>query len=75
VAFRALEEQRYEIEAELGHLDWHPLEGKKSTRIVMTADIDPKYPSKQDDVDAWFAVNVQKFYDVFKDRVARLEAP
>lgn len=75
VAFRALEEQRDEIEAELGHLDWHPLEGKKSTRILMTVDIDPKDPTKQDEVDGWFAENVQRFYDVFKDRVARLEAP
>jgi hypothetical protein len=75
VAFRALEEQLDEIESDLGPLDWQPLEGKKSARIIMVAYIDPKDPDRQDEIDAWFAENVQRFYDVFKDRVARLEAP
>jgi hypothetical protein len=68
-------EQKGEIEAEIGELDWQPLEGKKSARIMLVGDIDPKDTNRHDDVDAWFAINVQKFYDVFKDRVARLEAP
>jgi hypothetical protein len=42
---------------------------------MLVGDIDPKDETKLDDVDAWFAINVQRFYNVFKDRVARLEAP
>ena len=42
---------------------------------MLIGDIDPKDATRQDEVDAWFAINVQRFYDVFKDRVARLEAP
>ena len=75
IAFQALFEQKDEVEAVLGPLDWQPLEGKKSARIILVTDIDPKDPLRQDEVDAWFAENVQRFYDVFKDRVARLEAP
>ncbi len=75
IAFRALYEQKDEVEDVLGALDWQPLEGKKSARIILVTDIDPKDPDRQDEVDAWFADNVQRFYDVFKDRVARLEAP
>ena len=74
-AFQALHEQKDEVEAVLGALDWQPLEGKKSARIMLVGDIDPKDATKQDDLDAWFALNTQRFYDVFKDRVARLEAP
>jgi len=70
-----LYEQKTEIEAEIGELDWQPLEGKKSARIMLVGDIDPKDPNRQVEVDAWFAENVQRFYDVFKDRVVRLEAP
>jgi hypothetical protein len=74
-ALQALHEQKKDVEAVLGPIDCQPLEGKKSARILMTADIDPKDSTRQNDVDAWFADNVQRFYDVFKDRVARLEAP
>jgi hypothetical protein len=75
VAFQTLLEQKTEIEKSLGTLDWQPLEGKKSARVLLYGDIDPKDERKLDEVDAWFAINVQRFYDVFKDRVARLEAP
>ena len=74
-AFNTFLDQRGDIESLLGPLDWHPLEGKKSARIMLIGDIDPKDATRQDEVDAWFAINVQRFYDVFKDRVARLEAP
>jgi hypothetical protein len=74
-AFNILLEQKDDIESILGPLEWLPLEDKKSAKIIMVGDIDPKDPTKQDEVDAWFAVNVQRFYDVFKDRVARLESP
>jgi hypothetical protein len=75
IAFQTLYEQKADIEEELGSLDWQPLEGKKSARIMLVGDIDPKDETRQDEVDAWFAINVQRFYDVFRDRVARLEAP
>lgn len=74
-AFQSLLEQKSGIEESLGELDWQPLEGKKSARIIMVTDIDPKDATRQDEVDAWFVINVQRFYNVFKDRVARLEAP
>jgi hypothetical protein len=75
IAFQTLYEQKTEIEAEIGPLDWQPLEGKKSARIMLVGDIDPKDETKLDDVDAWFSINVQRFYNVFKERVARLDAP
>ena len=75
IAFQTLYEQKADIEEELGSLDWQPLEGRKSARIMLVGDIDPKDETRQDEVDAWFAINVQRFYDVFKDRVARLESP
>jgi hypothetical protein len=74
-AFNSLSEQKDDIESILGPLEWLPLEDKKSAKIIMFGDIDPKDATRQDEVDAWFADNVQRFYDVFKDRVARLEAP
>lgn len=73
-AFEALLEQKDEIEKVLGPLEWLPLEDKNSSRIVMSQNIDPKNPANEQAVLAWFAENLQKFYDVFKDRVARLEA-
>lgn len=52
---------------------WLPLEDKNSSRIVMSQNIDPKNPANEQEVLAWFAENLQKFHDVFKDRVAKLE--
>jgi hypothetical protein len=74
-AFNTLQNQQVEINSLLGPLDWQPLEGKKSARILLTTDIDPQDPERTAEICEWFAINVQKFYDVFKDRVARLEAP
>ena len=67
--------EQMEIDSLLGPLDWQPLEGKKSARILLTTDIDPQDPERTTEICEWFALNTQRFYDVFKDRVARLEAP
>lgn len=75
-AFSALQTQKAAIEAELGSaLQWMPLPGKKSARVLLEGKIDPRKPENEPQVREWFAVNSVKMFKAFKNRVRGLLEP
>lgn len=75
-AFSDLQEQSEQIEHELGAtLQWMPLAGKKTARILFEAKIDPKVSGNHGQVLDWFAVNSVKMFNVFQKRVLNLVPP
>jgi hypothetical protein len=73
-AFNALEAQKVEIEHEVGTpLDWQVLPDKKSFRILLEANIDPKKPENLGAVKGWFIDNTARMYGAFKSRIAQLD--
>lgn len=75
-AFDALQAQKAAIEAELGSaLQWMPLPGKKTARVLLEAKIDPRKPENEPQVREWFAVNSIKMFKAFKSRVLALVEP
>jgi len=73
-AFDALLAQRAEIEAEFGApMDWQPLEGKKSARVLFEERIDARDESNRDRVIQWFVEQTPRFHEVFRKRIAALE--
>ena len=75
-AFASLQAQSAAIEAELGStLQWMPLPGKKSARVLLEAKIDPRRPENERQVREWFAVNSIKMFKAFKRRVLALSEP
>lgn len=72
-AFEALAAQKASIEAELGNsLQWLPLPGKKTARILLEAKIDPKKPDNEPEVRRWFATYSVRMFNVFKSRISNL---
>lgn len=75
-ALDALQAQSASIEAELGSaLQWMPLPGKKTARVLLEAKIDPRKPENEPQVREWFAVNSVKMFKAFKSRVLALVEP
>jgi hypothetical protein len=73
-AFNQLLTQRPAIEAEIGApLDWRDMLGKKSARIVLEADIDPKDSANADRVQQWLHQQSVAFYKAFRNRVRQLQ--
>lgn len=72
-AYQQLVKDRTAVEQELGaELQWMPLPGKKSARILLEGKIDPQPASNRKAICDWFADSVPRMYQVFKDRVAAL---
>ncbi len=75
-ALQGLEVHRQAIESEIcSQLQWIPLPGKKSARILLEAKIDPRNPENESLVREWFAENTERMYRVFKNRVLALAEP
>lgn len=73
-AFEALVAHRAEIESEFGSaMDWQPLEGKKSARVLFEERIDARDDANRERVIQWFVENTPLFHEVFRKRVAALE--
>ena len=75
-AFKQLQAQADVIHAELKReLDWRPMPGNKSARILLEEKIDPGKESNHKDVCEWFKVWTPKIYSVFKERIKGLVEP
>jgi hypothetical protein len=74
-AFEQLRADKEAIEEQIGcPLEWMPLIGKKSARILLEAKIDPRRDTERKAVCEWFADKLPLMYATFKDRVAALQA-
>ena len=67
--FYKLEEDKKEIEKQLGKLDWQALEGKKSSRIRATVDFNIENTNFEEGI-LWLINTVDKFKDVFSKHLA-----
>jgi hypothetical protein len=75
-AFEALELQKESIEKEIGaELNWMPLEGKKTARILLETKILARSPENESKVKEWFTTNSVLMYKAFKKRVLELTEP
>jgi hypothetical protein len=73
-AFQQLLSQKESIEMEIGvALQWLELPDKKSSRILLEVDIDPKKEDNLEKIKKWMAEMSVRFYEVFKQRVAQLQ--
>jgi Domain of unknown function (DUF4268) len=72
-AFEQLKSQQAEIGKELGaNLEWRPMLGKSSSRIVLEKKIDPKNDANRKAVCDWFAEWTPKMFSAFYNRVKAL---
>jgi hypothetical protein len=67
--FYKLEEQKKEIEKQLGKLDWQALEGKKSSRIRTTMDFNLESTNYQHGI-LWLINTTNKFKDIFSKHLS-----
>lgn len=76
-AFRALHLQRARIDQEFGEtLDWPELPGKKAARIALyRTGIDPSDEGKRQEYQSWMLSRMEKFRQVFAERVRSLDLP
>jgi hypothetical protein len=75
-AFAQLQEDKEAIEEEIGaDLQWLPLPGKKTSRIIFETKLDPRQGNNRKAICDWFTEKTPLMYKVFKDRVAALQAP
>ncbi len=73
-AFKQLELQAEKIEKELGAtLQWRPMPGKNSAKILLEENIDPKIDGNRKAVCDWFAKWTPKMFLVFSNRVKLLD--
>ncbi len=76
IAFEQLEIDKVAIEQEIGcPLQWFPLDGKKSSKIMIEAKIDPTIEGNRQSICEWFNETTPKMYHVFKSRIAALKSP
>ncbi|MBD3672766.1 MAG: DUF4268 domain-containing protein [Planctomycetaceae bacterium] len=73
--FHLLQEQKAEIETELGEaLDWRELLDKKESQIVLRREnIDPLDQNRWPELCEWFSTTLTKFHEVFSHRVKQLD--
>ncbi len=73
-AFEQLHKDKQSIEQELEEkLDWRPMLGKDSARIVLELKIDLRKDENRKTICDWFVKKLPKMYSVFKKRVAILQ--
>jgi hypothetical protein len=76
LAFKQLNAQSTEIEKEIGAtLEWRPMVGKDSSRILLEEKIDPKVEANRKAVCDWFAEWTPKMFLAFSNRVKALSEP
>jgi hypothetical protein len=74
-AFSQLHAQKAAIEHEVGsELEWLLLPGKKSARIQIRGNINPKIDSNREQVKVWMNQQANAFYRAFRPRVQALVA-
>jgi len=73
-AFKTLLGQKDAIEREFGEpLEWQELQGKKGTRIaIFKRDVDPSEASQYPMLHAWMLDKMDRFRQVFKERIKTL---
>lgn len=75
-AFEQLKSQAAEIEKEVGaQLDWRPMLGKGSSKILLEQKINPKVEANRKAVCDWFAEWTPKMFSAFSNRVKALLEP
>jgi hypothetical protein len=75
-AFEQLKSQAAEIEKEVGaQLDWRPMLGKGSSKILLEQKINPKVEANRKAVCDWFAEWTPKMFSAFSNRVKALSEP
>lgn len=73
VAFELLEEQKVDIETELGPLEWMPLPKKEACRIVQLKQGDIEDKESWPELLAWCLERAQAFQTAFSSRVQALD--
>ena len=72
-AFEQLKSEQAEIEAAIGKpVQWLELEGKKTARILLEQNVDPKLPENISFIKDWFAQYATIFYKTFNPRIKKL---
>lgn len=75
-AWTQLYAQRTAVEAQLGStLQWQPLAGKKSARILLETPLDPRDEGNHHAIREWMHHTSVSFYNTFKPRVLALQKP
>jgi hypothetical protein len=74
-AIRTLEQQKAEIEAEIGEsLEWQELSGKKASRIALYLQgVDPSDEGSFPEIQSWMLQRMQKFRRAFAVKVKALD--
>ena len=72
--FRLLEQQREEIEGDLGKLEWRPLPDKKSSSIRLRKNADPMQQEDWPDQIDWMVSTLKGFDKAFRPRLKSLDA-
>ena len=72
-AFKLLEQQKPEIEAQLGPLDWQELPDKQDSRIVVyKSDVDITNPATHLAAFEWLKSKAEAFHRAFSNRIKAL---
>lgn len=72
-AFSQLEQQKEEIEAILGQLEWHELPDGQDCRIKISRDGDSKNRHQWHDLHSWLKVESEAFLEVFSTKIKALD--
>src|SRR5262249_53511526 len=69
-AFKLLEQQKREIEAQLGPLDWQELPDKQDARIALYKnDVDIAHPATHASAFEWLKLKAEAFHRTFSNRI------
>jgi hypothetical protein len=72
-AFKLLEQQKHEIESQLGPLDWQELPDKQDCRIVIYQnDVDIANPATHTSAFEWLKSKAEAFHRTFSNRIKAL---
>lgn len=71
-AFAQLAQQKSEIEAVLGQLEWHELPDGQDCRIKLTRSGDSKSQAQRHELNSWLKEQAESFFDVFAPKIKAL---
>jgi len=71
-AFSQLVQQKSEIEAVLGRLEWHELPDGQDCRIKLTRSGDSKSKAQCQELNDWLKEQAESFFDVFAPKIKAL---
>ena len=71
--YEALEQQKAEVEQQLGELEWQPLPDKKASRVAQYKDANIEDRESWPQLFAWLKDTAEKFKATFADRVRQVQ--